>query len=191
MELNVIPKDAELMYDYCIKNNLGYGFNKTWGKKHFSLILKELKQDEIVYLTFIGMHNYKSSTKHDNYFAYALTNQRFIIAQKKMIGETVQTISLKNVNDITMQNGLIFGVVTIDTMKEKFNVGITKKCTKNIYNKLHETLDYINSNNTNNKNNDNNNSNIEKLKQYKELYDNKVISKEEFEEIKKKLLINI
>ena len=48
------------------------------------------------------------------------------MAQKKVLGEIIQTVSLKNVNDITMTTGAITGIITIDTVKETFNIVINK-----------------------------------------------------------------
>lgn len=63
------------MYQYCIDNNCGQGMNLNWGIKHFTLIQNSLQSDEEVLMCFIGLHNYISMTKHDNNFAYAVTNK--------------------------------------------------------------------------------------------------------------------
>lgn len=92
-------------------------------------------------MTFIGLHNYQSMTKHDSNFAYAITNKRIIMAQKQTIaGEKLQTVYLDNVNDITFSSGLALGVMTIDTIKETFNVGLDKKSAKAINAKAVELL---------------------------------------------------
>lgn len=177
---------AEGMYQFCIDSGLGKGMTKSWGVKHFQLIADNLKKDEKVILSFIGLHNYISTTKHDNNFAYVLTNKRFILAQKKVVGEAFQTISLDNINDITFESGMTFGIVTVDTIKEKFNIALNKYYAKNISNRLLEELDKIKriSNSTNN----NQVSVADEIKKYKELLDMGAISQEEFDEKKKELL---
>ena len=77
-------RTAEEMYQYCIDHNFGEGMNKKWGIKHFSLIERALKDDESPIMCFIGLHNYVSPTKHDNNFAYAITNKRILIAQQNL-----------------------------------------------------------------------------------------------------------
>ena len=67
----------------------------SWDLKHFSLIEDTLLSGETVYLVFEGLHNYQSTTKHDKNFAYAITSKRIILAQKKVIGSVLQTISLQ------------------------------------------------------------------------------------------------
>lgn len=52
-------------------------------------------------MSFIGLHNYKSASKHDNNFAYAITNKRLILSQQQALGEVVQSINLDNINDVT------------------------------------------------------------------------------------------
>ena len=148
---------------------------------------------ECVFFPFIGLHNYVSATKHDNNFAYAVTNKRILMAQKKMIGQTIQTVSWENVNDITFNSGVVFGVITIDTIKETFNVAVGILEVENIYRLLHETWDNIRVSKSNVNNNRITISNdvkspVEEIKEYKELLDMGIISKEEFEKKKKELL---
>ena len=57
-----------------------------------------------------------------------------------MIGEALQSVALDHVNDITFTSGFLMGVVTIDTMKEKFNVAVDKSQAKNISERLHDLL---------------------------------------------------
>ena len=59
-------KSAEDMYNYCVDQCLGTGISKSWAIKHFQLLLDNLKDNEEVYCVFIGLHNYKSMTQHNN-----------------------------------------------------------------------------------------------------------------------------
>lgn len=183
---------AEGMYDYCLKNNFGSGYNEKWGIKHFKIIEDNLMQDEEVKMTFIGLHNYVSATKHDNNFAYAITNKRIMMAQKKSLaGENFQTVSLKNINDITLVTGVVFGVVTIDTIKETFNIGVNKERAKAINYKIHSIVGDINKELAIRESNRENSFEIsvaDELKKYKELLDEGVLTLEEFEKQKQKLL---
>lgn len=137
-------------------------------------------------MAFIGLHNYISMTQHDNNFAYVVTNKRFMIAQKRLIGEVFQTISLDNVNDITLKNGLALGIITVDTIKETFNIAINKKVATNINGELNNILDNI-KNNTIVQSNNTTNATDEIMK-YKNLLDVGAITQEEYELKKKQLL---
>lgn len=178
---------AKQMYQYCLDNNFGSGMNEKWGIKHFLLIEQALQSDEEVLMCFIGLHNYVSTSKHDNNFAYAITNKRIIMAQQKLIGQNFQTVLLENVNDITMNTGLLMGVVTVDTMKEKFNIGVDKTVAQNINNKIHDILlktmqketVSIQSNVT---------SVADEILKFKNLLDMGAITQEEFEKKKSELL---
>ena len=193
-------KNAEQIYDYCKTNNLGTGMTKGWAIKHFQLLLDNLNSDEEIYCAFIGMHNYKSATKHDGNYAYAVTNKRIIMAQHKMFGANVQSVSINNINDITMTRsgvaGIGIGTVCIDTFKEKFNVAINTNFAPNVYNKVHEALDEIKGNAYgNNAPTPQNTKQVEKspveqIKEYKELLDMGIITQEEFN-IKKKQLLGL
>ena len=133
-------KTAREMYQYCEDNKLGTGMGQKWGTKHFTLIEKALMADEYVAVCFMGLHNYVSNTKHDNNFAYAITNKRVIMAQQRTFGTAVQFVSLEHVNDITFSTGPVFGVLTIDTIKEKFNVAVGKPIAANIHQRVQEHL---------------------------------------------------
>lgn len=184
---------AEEMYRYCIDNNFGSGWNENWGQKHFKIIEENLLNGEKIYMTFIGVHNYISTTKHDNNFAFAITNKRIMMAQKNTIaGEKFQTVSLENINDITFKSGIALGVVTIDSIKETFNIGLDKVSAKLINSKIHEIIDTINnSKNTTNKLESTSVISVaDELKKFKELLDMGILTKEEFD-IKKKQLLNL
>jgi len=138
---------AEEMYKYCADNKLGTGTTKGWAIKHFQLLMDNLKAGEQIYCVFIGLHNYKSMSKHDNNYDYALTNKRIIMAQHKLLGANVQSVNLENINDITLSKtgiaGMGIGTVCIDTLKETFNVGVNVSFASNIYNCVHDALDEI------------------------------------------------
>lgn len=191
-------RTAEEMYDYCKNNNLGIGNSKGWAIKHFQLLIDNLKPDETIHCVFIGLHNYKSFSKHDNNYAYAMTDKRIIMAQHKMFGANVQSVNIENINDITLSKtgigGLGIGTVCIDTFKETFNVGVNVSFASNIYDKAHEVWDEIRA-----KKDAANNvapaaaaapakSPVEQIKEYKELLDMGIISQEEFDAKKKQLL---
>lgn len=133
-------KTAREMYKYCLDNNYGSGLNKNWGEKHFQVIAKNLQPGEDVLMTFIGLHNYISPTNHNGNCAFAITNKRILIGQKKIVGEFFQIVQLNMLNDITMNSGFVLGVITIDTMKEKFNVAVDKKQANNILQKIHDVI---------------------------------------------------
>ncbi len=189
-----VSRNANDMYKYCIDNNYGMGTDKSWALKHFQLIEKSLGSDEEILMCFIGLHNYISSSKHDSNFAYAVTNKRIIMAQKKMLGEIIQTVSLKNVNDITMTTGAITGIITIDTVKETFNVAINKSAARNINDKIHELILDIQESKVNSSSQkiglEQTYSSADEILKFKELFDMGVITEEEFN-IKKKQILGI
>lgn len=133
-------KTTQNFVEYCISNQTGTGFNRKWLNKHFSVIQKNLMNDEKGLVAFIGLKDYISPTKHQSNFAYLITDKRIIMAQKKLIGETIVSVSLKNINDISMSIGMIFGQITFDSIKETFSVGISKEHAQNVFNLVHEVI---------------------------------------------------
>lgn len=181
-------KTAKEMYEFCRQNKFGHGFTDKSGIKHFSLIEKALAPDEEAVFCFIGLHNYISTTKHNNNFAYAITNKRIIMGQKQFIGEALQSVFLDNINDITFKTGMIMATITIDTIKETFNVGLDKEQAANVNARIHTILHELKQ-----KKHPAAPASITtdptiELKKYKELLDSGIITQEDFDAKKKQLL---
>lgn len=180
-------KGAQEMYQYCIDNNFGMGLSKNWSIKHFLLIQKALQNDERVLMSFIGLHNYKSASKHDNNFAYAITNKRLILAQQQALGEVVQSINLDNINDVTKSSGILSGTITFDTIKEVFNVNVSSSAATAITNKIHEIL-YSQNTSAENHSPSSAYSPADEILKYKNLLDIGAITEEEYNQKKQELL---
>lgn len=181
-------KLAKDMYQYCLDHNYGQGMNRKWGIKHFSLIEQALGADEDVVMCFIGLHNYISTTKHDSNFAYAITNKRILMAQQKVIGQVIQTVDFNNLNDITMSTGMLLGVITIDTIKEKFNVAVNKQAAKNINSVIHDVLLSLKRQKKVIPTTSRTVSSADEILKYKKLLDMGAITQDEFNKKKKQLL---
>lgn len=134
-------RTAEEMYGFCTSCGLGSGNMKSWDLKHFGLIEDMLDTNEHVFTAFEGLHNFKSMTQHDKNFAYVITSKRIIMAQKRAIGSVVQTVSLNNINDITFQKKLVMGIITVDTIKETFNVAADYETASRIHKSIQSALD--------------------------------------------------
>lgn len=177
-------RTANEMYSFTKKNKFGKSNTDSWTLKHFSVIERHLSSGEEVLLCFMGLHNYTSLTKHDNNFAYAITSNRIIMAQKKLVGETVQTVLLDNINDITYKKGLALGVITIDSMKERFNVALENTNSNKLYSLIHELILKLKQNNSRLSNKED----YSKLEELKRLKDKGVITQREFDLKKKQIL---
>lgn len=186
---------ATKLYDYCIDHGTGKGLNRKWGIKHFTLIVNNLMPNEKVAFVFIGLNNYKSATKHEGNFACAITDKRILLAQQKVIGETVKSINWNNVNDITLQKGALLGIVEIDTFKERFNIGVDRTQAQNIYNETYRIYDLLKRKEEKKqyahpKTEQVKEDPYEQLKKLKELLDMGILTQDEFD-AKKKQILNI
>ncbi|MDT2743979.1 PH domain-containing protein [Enterococcus asini] len=183
---------ADEMATFCETYGYGQGQSRKWTLKHFKVIEDSLASDEYAIFCFVGLHNYVSATKHDNNFAYALTNKRLICAQQKLVGNQVQSILLDKLNDITKSRGALLGTLTIDTLNEKLNVAVDKITTDRIASALNEiiyNLKHTHSANTQTViNNAPSLSASDEIRQFKALLDDGIISQEEFDAKKKELL---
>ncbi len=181
-------KTAQQMYDYSVKNGFGKGMS-GWGQKSFAVVEKQLLSDEEAIICFIGLHKYVSMTQHDGNFAYAITNKRLILGQKKVIGESVQFINLDNLNDITYTSGGIYGYITFDSFKECFKVCFPTQEAAKLYPVLNNYFaDFKQKNKAASAPASVNTSAADELRKYKQLLDDGIITQEEFNAKKKQLL---
>lgn len=180
---------AEQMYQYCIDNGFGRGFNKRWGIKHFKLIEQALQKDEEVLMCFIGLCNSGPMSKYYGYFAYAVTNKRMIIAKQRLIGQVVQFVLLKNLNDVTANFGFAYGDIVFDTLKETFKVQVNVRSARNIHEKIHEILlSMENSRTVKPQIQIRETCSVNELLKYKDLLDSGILTQDEFDQKKKQLL---
>lgn len=120
------------------------------------------------------------------------TTWRIILGQKQTIaGEKFNTVSLNNINDITFKSGLMFGIVTIDTIKETFNVALSKNFAKAVNTRINEVIEEVKGISVNKVRVSNNTSSVaDEILKFKELLDMGAITQDEFD-AKKKQLLNI
>lgn len=87
-------------------------------KKHSKLVDQNLYPDEVVNYAFAAQNN----TSHGSIFdtaVLAITNKRLIIAQDYILfGYDLNSITPDLYNDMQVHAGIIWGMITIDTMKE-------------------------------------------------------------------------
>lgn len=87
-------------------------------KKHSKLVDQNLYPDEVVNYAFAAQNN----TSHGSIFdtaVLAITNKRLIIAQDYILfGYDLNSITPDLYNDMQVHAGIIWGMITIDTIKE-------------------------------------------------------------------------
>ena len=137
------------MLDYCTANGLGAGASKGASLKSFQLVADELGPGEKAHLTFIGLQNATSASKHEGFYAYALTNKRLVMAQESMGGSVIQSIDIKYIDkdhiklSKTGLGPLGFGSICFNTGEAVFNVLFNARIASNVYIHLNKTLDKI------------------------------------------------
>ncbi len=88
-------------------------------KAHAKVASKFVGEDEEIKYVFTAQKNYKSY-EIINTNIIILTNKRLVVATKRlMFGYFLKIITPDMFNDLTIKNGVIWGKVIIDTVKEK------------------------------------------------------------------------
>ena len=88
-------------------------------KAHSKVAANFVGEDEEVKYVFLAQKNY-GSLDFVNTNIVVLTNKRIIVATKRLVfGYFFRMITPDMFNDLTVKNGIIWGKVIIDTVKEK------------------------------------------------------------------------
>jgi len=100
-----------------------YPFTIAWRtKQHCKIIDKHLNPDEKILYIFAGQKNDRMSEIFNTYVV-ALTDKRIMVATKRLVfGYFFKSITPDMYNDLTIQKGLIFGRVVLDTIKEVITI---------------------------------------------------------------------
>lgn len=123
------------VYDQVCLYKAKYPGTITWFRlrKHAAVVEKHLNDNEEPIYTFAGQ-------KNDNVLdiwstcVVCLTNKRLIIAQDHiLVGYTLSSITPDMFNDLQVYSGILFGKITIDTLKETVVLtNLDKKCLPEI-----------------------------------------------------------
>jgi hypothetical protein len=108
------------VYDYVKEFQKKYVLTISWfrAKAHSKIVQKYLDEDEKVLYAFIAQKNSGGAYIFQT-AVFCLTNKRIIIGQKRLVwGAFMSTITPDLYNDMQIYQGLIWGKVTIDTVKE-------------------------------------------------------------------------
>lgn len=108
------------VYDHARLFQKKYPSTVSWWriKKHAQVIEMHLNPNEKVLYAFIGQ---KNDLFYDVFSTcvVALTNKRILIGQKRVVfGYFLSSITPDLFNDLEVYQGLIWGKITIDTIKE-------------------------------------------------------------------------
>ena len=110
-----MSKIYEMAMDYMNK----YPWTVAWRiRKHCEVVERHLNPDEEPIYVFAGQKN-DSFADIFTTCVIVLTNKRILIGQKRVVcGYFLSSITPDLYNDMEVYEGLIWGKVTIDTMKE-------------------------------------------------------------------------
>ena len=119
-----------------------YPMTVAWRlNSHSKVIQKHLSSDEAILYVFAGQ---KSPFIWDMFSTYlvALTNKRILVAEKRLLfGYYFISVTPEMFNDLSVQSGIIWGKVFIDTIKEQVIINnIDKRALAEIQNRVSEYM---------------------------------------------------
>lgn len=119
-----------------------YPMTVAWRlNSHSKVIKKHLSSDEAILYVFAGQ---KSPFIWDMFSTYlvVLTNKRILVAEKRLLfGYYFISVTPEMFNDLSVQSGILWGKVFIDTIKEQVIINnIDKRALAEIQNKVSEYM---------------------------------------------------
>ncbi len=116
-------------YNLAMEYKRKFPGNVTWRiKKHASVVERHLNPNEEVLYAFVGQKNEKFS-EFFNSCVVAITSKRILIGSKRVLwGYRLTSVTPDLYNDLKVYEGLFWGRITIDTVKEKIIItNLSKK----------------------------------------------------------------
>ena len=106
-------------------------------KKHAEIIEKHLNPGEVVTYAFAAQKNARNLDFFET-AVVAITNERLLIGQKRvMFGYFLNAVTPDMYNDLQVRSGIIWGTVTVDTIKEVIELSnISKSALPEIETKI-------------------------------------------------------
>lgn len=125
-----------------------------------------------------------------NTWIIALTQKRLIFLDKGMFyGLKQREILLDKINSIFQKQGLVLGSITIQDGASAIKIdNIDKSCIPSFVDSINSAIDRLKSPKANRHSSSNRDSAIDDLRKYKQLYEEGIITKEDFIAKKKQLL---
>lgn len=121
-------RTAEEMYCYSRDNGLGTGFGLRWGIRNFRLIERKLEAGEGAFLTFVGLHRFRSMSSHQRNFAYAVTNRRILMAKFRSFGRSrFESVPLNSIMNLAFDSDEAIGVMKIMLRDDVIQVGMSQE----------------------------------------------------------------
>ena len=110
-------------------------------KKHCQIVDNHLNPEEEILFVFCGQ---KTLSLFDIFSTcvLAITNKRLILAKKRVLwGYTFLSITPDMYNDLTVREGILWGRITIDTVKEVITISkLSKKALSRIETEITEYM---------------------------------------------------
>lgn len=127
----MINNDNRTCYDFAKLFKKKYPWCMTWYrlKQHCKIVDEHINPDEKIQYVVAG----QLDNNHFSWFntgLLVLTTNRLIVAQNRLlVGYKFSSITPDLYNDLTIDAGLIWGTLTVDTVKEKvFISNLDNRC---------------------------------------------------------------
>jgi len=176
-------KTAQEMFEFCKSNGFKVGKGNL---KDLQVIEEALTKVECVKVAFVGICNRSvaNSQQIKTDGAFAITEDRILIGQKRLMGHSSQAIALDTLSDVTLSTNMFLGAINFTTLRESFTVTMNKKLARDIFPQIHSVAFKAKPTNSDAVPV----SSADEVRKLKGLLDDGILSQDEFDAKKKELL---
>lgn len=143
-ELPARLKTAGEMYQYSCDHGFGTGFSRNGSLRNFRIVEEKLESGEVAFLTFTGLHRFRSMSQHQRNFAYAITDRRILMGQSRSFWRTrFESVPLNAILNLSFDSDNTIAVMKIMLEKDAVTIGMSQECAAALSQRLTELLPLI------------------------------------------------
>ncbi len=111
-------------------------------KKHFKLLWTDFRPDEEVSLVFpaVCLENSSGFVGRDSGVACALTDQRFILAQKAGMKGVEKAIRIGMLTNVSLSSKMTCDEITVHAATERLVLRVSKRLGKRVYDAIQDSI---------------------------------------------------
>ena len=134
-------KTGREMFDFCKRcYRIAFAETEEFWIKTFDTIADCFEADEEGLMAFTGIYNYKSILKHGDTCAYAVTNKRILVSERKLNKiKIIDELSIEGVK-ASYETTAMLGVVRLESPFKTISIGFKKNIAQTIMANVQEIL---------------------------------------------------
>ncbi|NLA79017.1 MAG: hypothetical protein GX845_05725 [Erysipelothrix sp.] len=119
-------RSVKEIYDYNKDNDYGKSVNDRMTYNAFAYTAKQLKEDEVVNVAFMGILYYQVSAQFTQWYATLITDQRIIVGLYGLFNKEMKIFDLKDYHSFENKDTGSYQTITFIGDGQTLNIGVLK-----------------------------------------------------------------